>query len=284
MRKRFVRQAVPAQCQRHAWVNSLITRSRCPRTSTTPCSSSLRTCVAAREPEKVIAAIAAPATRWVTLTVTEKGYGLELAALLVKGLAARRSDGLGGLSIASCDNLTDNGRKLRQLCVDAAGPADTGLAQWIASACAFPNSMVDRIVPAATAQQRADASRVLGLDDACALGTEGFWEWVIERRFADATDGPMRFSIRLASACWRWPPYGAMHCPMRRAGRRASLSGWSGSGPLACRPRWRNCKLLRIRASPFEPANGFLASNRPIAQAGSAQVAMNSVAISCGAP
>lgn len=149
----------------------------------------LATCVAAREPAKVIAAIAAPATRWVTLTVTEKGYGPELAALLVKGLAARRSAGLGGLTIASCDNLTDNGRKLQQLCVYAAGPADPGLAQWIASVCAFPNSMVDRIVPAATGQQRAEARQVLGLDDACALGTEGFWEWVIERRFADATDG-----------------------------------------------------------------------------------------------
>lgn len=30
---------------------------------------------------------------------------------------------------------------------------------------------------------------MLGLDDSCALGTEAVWEWVIERRFADATDG-----------------------------------------------------------------------------------------------
>ena len=69
-----------------------------------------QTCVAAREPSQVAQALAAPTTRWVTLTVTEKGYGPELAALLVQGLAARYAAGLGGLTIASCDNLADNGR------------------------------------------------------------------------------------------------------------------------------------------------------------------------------
>src|SRR5438093_8964473 len=73
----------------------------------------LQACVAAREPEQVVAAIAAAGTRWVTLTVTEKGYGPALAALLVQGLAARRAAGLGGLTLASCDNLSDNGRKLQ---------------------------------------------------------------------------------------------------------------------------------------------------------------------------
>lgn len=150
--------------------------------------SVLQACVAAREPAQVAAAIAAPGTRWVTLTVTEKGYGPALAALLVQGLAARRAAGLGGLTIASCDNLSDNGRKLQQLCADAA-QHDAALAQWIDTACAFPNSMVDRIVPAATAQHRSDAAQALGLTDACALGTEEFWEWVIERRFVDDADG-----------------------------------------------------------------------------------------------
>jgi len=149
----------------------------------------LQACVAAREPGQVVAAIAAPGTRWVTLTVTEKGYGLALAALLMQGLAARHAAGLGGLTIASCDNLSDNGRKLQQLCVDAAAQNDAALAQWIDTACAFPNSMVDRIVPAATAQHRSDAAQALGLTDACALGTEEFWEWVIERRFVDDADG-----------------------------------------------------------------------------------------------
>jgi len=148
-----------------------------------------QTCVAAREPSRVVQAMAAPATRWVTLTVTEKGYTPELAALLLQGLAARHGAGLGGLTIASCDNLSHNGHQLQALCVEAAQASDPELAQWVNTACAFPNSMVDRIVPAATAQRLAAAKQALGVDDQAALGTEAFWEWVIERRFVDASDG-----------------------------------------------------------------------------------------------
>jgi fructuronate reductase len=150
--------------------------------------SLLDTCVAAREPAKVVAELAAPSTRWVTLTVTEKAYGPALASLLLQGLAARRAAGLGGLTIASCDNLTDNGRKLQRLCIDTAAQQDPALADWISTNCAFPNSMVDRIVPAATARQREDAAQALGVHDACALATEGFWEWVIEDHFVDPKD------------------------------------------------------------------------------------------------
>jgi fructuronate reductase len=147
------------------------------------------TCVATREPAQVVRALAAPPTRWVTLTVTEKGYGPALADLLVQGLAERHAAGLPGLTLASCDNLANNGRKLQALCVDAAQKKNPALAQWISSACAFPNSMVDRIVPAATGERLAAARQALGVADQAALGTEAFWEWVIERRFADPADG-----------------------------------------------------------------------------------------------
>lgn len=148
-----------------------------------------QTCVAARDPSQVVEAMAAPATRWVTLTVTEKGYGPDLATLLVHGLAARQAAGLGGLTLASCDNLAHNGRKLQALCVEAAQVQNPAITQWIRHNCAFPNSMVDRIVPAATAERLAAAAQTLGVADQAALGTEAFWEWVIERRFADAADG-----------------------------------------------------------------------------------------------
>lgn len=146
------------------------------------------TCLAARERDSVVQAIAAPATRWVTLTVTEKGYGPGLAQLLVDGLAARHAAGQGGLTLASCDNLSNNGRRLQALCVDAAQMRSPALADWIGQHCAFPNSMVDRIVPAATPQRLAAAEQALGLVDQAALGTEAFWEWVIERRLVDDTD------------------------------------------------------------------------------------------------
>ena len=148
-----------------------------------------KTCVAARQPATVVQAMAAPATRWVTLTVTEKGYTAELGALLVQGLAARHAAGLPGLTLASCDNLSSNGRQLQRLCLAAAQGHSPALADWIAQHCAFPNSMVDRIVPAATPERLAAASQALGVADQCALGTEAFWEWVIEHRFVDAADG-----------------------------------------------------------------------------------------------
>lgn len=144
------------------------------------------TCVAAQEPQAVRDTIAAPATRWVTLTVTEKGYGPELAALIVGGLAQRHRAGWPGLTIASCDNLAGNGDQLRALCLQAA--ADPALHGWIAQACTFPNSMVDRIVPAATEAVREQAAQALGWRDEAALATESFWEWVLQDRLADPAD------------------------------------------------------------------------------------------------
>ena len=149
----------------------------------------VQTAVAARERAQVLGAIAAASTRWVTLTVTEKGYGPELAQLLVDGLVQRHAQGLPGITVASCDNLSDNGWQLQALCVAEAAQRSPDLAAWVQSACAFPNSMVDRIVPAATPERRAAALQALGVHDAAALGTEAFWEWVIEDRFVDPTDG-----------------------------------------------------------------------------------------------
>ncbi len=151
----------------------------------------LRTCVAARERQQVVDAMAAPAALWITLTVTEKGYTPDLAALIVDGLARRKEAGLPGVTVASCDNLSDNGRKLQALCQSEAAARNPALAAWIEAQCAFPNSMVDRIVPAATEAQYDAAAAALGVEDRGALSTEAFWEWVIERRMADPSDAEL---------------------------------------------------------------------------------------------
>ena len=148
--------------------------------------SLLQTCAATREPERVHAAIASHATRWITLTVTEKGYDTSLASLLVEGLRQRAAAGHGGLTIASCDNLSHNGDKLKALCLGHC--IDVSLSAWIARECRFPNSMVDRIVPAATAACAHDAAAALGVQDDAALATETFWQWVIEDKFVEADD------------------------------------------------------------------------------------------------
>ncbi len=153
------------------------------------CGAVLRTSVAASERMTVVEAIGAAQTRWLTLTVTEKAYTPALAELLLDGLRIRQKAGRPGLTIASCDNLSHNGTRLRALCLEtAAAGGDKALARWVADHCRFPNSMVDRIVPAATPERLSAAQHALGLRDACALGTEDFWEWVIEREAIDVQD------------------------------------------------------------------------------------------------
>ena len=156
--------------------------------------------VAAERPDALRDRLAAPGTHIVTLTVTEAGYQADhpdmegdLAGgaprtpvgMLVRGLEARRAAGVDTpLAIVSCDNLPHNGAVLRGLVEDfcaRAGPA--GLADWIAAHADFPSTMVDRIVPAATAADRDTASRLIGArDDATVVG-EPFRQWVIEDAF-----------------------------------------------------------------------------------------------------
>ncbi|MDT9702750.1 hypothetical protein RMT89_44470, partial [Streptomyces sp. P17] len=61
---------------------------------------------------------------------------------------------------------------------------DPHLADWIEAEGAFPETMVDRIVPATTdADIEALAAR-LGVRDAAMVKTEPFSQWVVEDRFA----------------------------------------------------------------------------------------------------
>ena len=150
-----------------------------------------QTSVATTERQNVLNAIAANSTRWITLTVTEKGYSPALAQLLIEGLRLRHAAGESGLTIASCDNLQGNGHKLKAIIRATASSQDVELMKWMDAHCAFPCSMVDRIVPAATAEVAAAAKDALGLQDECALSTETFWEWVIEDNFADPNDAAL---------------------------------------------------------------------------------------------
>ena len=150
-----------------------------------------QTSVATTERHNVLNAIAAKSTRWITLTVTEKGYTPTLAQLLIDGLRLRHAAGQAGLTIASCDNLQGNGHKLKALIHATATAQDAALMQWMDAHCAFPCSMVDRIVPAATEEVADAAKAALGLEDDCALSTETFWEWVIEDNFVDPADAAL---------------------------------------------------------------------------------------------
>jgi len=63
-------------------------------------------------------------------------------------------------------------------------PEGSRLADWIERNVTFPSSMVDRIVPATTDRDRADAAALTGLHDAGLVVAEPFRQWVIEDSFA----------------------------------------------------------------------------------------------------
>lgn len=155
--------------------------------------------VAPQEPEEVIAALAAPTTHIASFTITEKGYcrtadgrldpalaGEEsVFHFLAKGLRRRRDTGLPGLTLLSCDNLADNGHQLERLMREYLALHDAALVDWFEEECACPSTMVDRIVPATTDEdRRAVADALDGVHDAAAVVTEPFSQWVIEDRFA----------------------------------------------------------------------------------------------------
>lgn len=155
--------------------------------------------VAPHEPDEVIAALAAPTTHIVSFTITEKGYcrradgGLapSLAGdesvyhYLSKGLRQRHDAGLPGLTLLSCDNLADNGRQLEHLMREYLEIHDPTLLDWFDATCTCPCTMVDRIVPATTAEDRQLVADALdGVQDAAAVVTEPFSQWIIEDRFA----------------------------------------------------------------------------------------------------
>ena len=124
--------------------------------------------VATERPAAVAALFVQPSVHVVTLTVTEKAYALRadgtldveavaardgtLYHYLAAGLAGRRARGLGGLTIVSCDNLANNGALLARGLAAWLDRTDPALGRWVEAECACPATMVDRIVPAATAR------------------------------------------------------------------------------------------------------------------------------------
>jgi len=166
---------------------------------------------AASDPAAVVALLADPAIRVVTLTVTEKAYQLDPATgrlraddelvadlttdrpprtipgLLVRGLRARYAADAGPIALVSCDNLPSNGQRLRRLLDQAlqlSASADaTRLAEWFRRNVSCPSTMVDRIVPASTPDTLATAASELGVVDLAAVAAEPYRQWVIEDRF-----------------------------------------------------------------------------------------------------
>ncbi len=129
---------------------------------------------AGTDPAGVIKLLADPATKIVTLTLTEKAYRADsdMMRLLVAGLRVRCG---APITVLSCDNLPSNGRVLESVV--------RGLAPEL-SHITFPSCMVDRIVPATTEATLQRAASDLGVADLAAVAAEPFLQWVIEDDFA----------------------------------------------------------------------------------------------------
>jgi mannitol 2-dehydrogenase len=155
----------------------------------------------------LIARMASPDIRIVSLTVTEGGYYVDAATggldvthpdiahdaanpdrphsvfgALVAALAQRRAAGQGPFTVQSCDNLQGNGAITRQAVVSLARLSNPDLADWIDAKASFPDSMVDCIVPA-TGPKEIALVRELGIDDAAPVTHENYRQWVIEDDF-----------------------------------------------------------------------------------------------------
>jgi len=161
------------------------------------------------DPEAVIERMAAESTRIVSLTVTEGGYNFSAVTgefdatnpdvvhdlqpgaaprtsfgLVTEALVRRQERGLAPFTVVSCDNIQHNGDVARRSFSAFAGLRDPELGSWMEREVFFPNSMVDRITPATTDDDREDVRRRFGVDDGWPVVCEPFTQWVLEDRFS----------------------------------------------------------------------------------------------------
>jgi len=157
------------------------------------------------DPEAVIERMAAPSTRIVSLTVTEGGYNIHAVTgrfdetnpdvqvdaepgavprttfgLITEALLRRWDRGIPAFVVMSCDNIPGNGDVARGSLAAFARLRDPALGDRIDREVLFPNSMVDRITPATTDDDRAEVALRFGVRDGWPVVCEPFTQWVLE--------------------------------------------------------------------------------------------------------
>ncbi|WP_433292356.1 mannitol dehydrogenase family protein [Actinoplanes sp. CA-030573] len=160
--------------------------------------------------EAVIEKMASPAVRIVSLTVTEGGYNFNAVTgefmadnpdvqhdlqpgalpkttfgLITAAIERRRERGVPPFTIMSCDNIQGNGEAARRSFVAFARLKDPALASYVAENVQFPNSMVDRITPVTTDDDREQVRKSFGVDDGWPVVCEPFTQWALEDTFGD---------------------------------------------------------------------------------------------------
>jgi mannitol 2-dehydrogenase len=160
--------------------------------------------------EAVITKMAHPDTHIVSMTVTESGYYINenthklqtdhpdiaadlsgeqpprtVFAYLYAALERRHAAGLRPFTVMSCDNMQGNGDISRNMLVAFAREKNPEVADWIEKNGGFPNSMVDRITPRTSEEDKLNLTKNFGVEDAWPVVTEPFHQWVLEDQFVD---------------------------------------------------------------------------------------------------
>ena len=168
------------------------------------------TLVGPENPAGLVDVMADPSIKIVSLTVTEKGYchdpatgnlnlkhpdishdlnnlaqPISAIGYLVAALKKRFEAKHKAFTLLSCDNLPNNGEVLEKVVLQFAEQISPELALWIKTHATFPCTMIDRIVPATTDDDRRDIEARLGLRDEGMVVCEPFTQWVVEDKFAD---------------------------------------------------------------------------------------------------
>ena len=162
------------------------------------------------DPEAVVERLAAPDTHVVSLTITKGGYQVDpltgifaasepavlldacgdgpprtVFGLVTAALERRRSRGTAPFTVLSCDNVQRNGDVAREAFSGFATLRDPELGAWVRRAVSFPCSMVDRITPATTEDDRALLASTFGIEDGWPVVCEPYVQWVLEDSFGD---------------------------------------------------------------------------------------------------
>ena len=163
---------------------------------------------ASDQSQEIIALLSNPDVKIVSLTITEKGYCHDPATgalntqhpdiihdfnnpakprtalgYIMKALQNRQREGAPGFTLLSCDNLPSNGRVLKNVIFDFIEAIQSALIPWVEQSVSFPCTMIDRIVPATTEEDKRQAETILGVRDEALVCTEAFSQWVIEDDF-----------------------------------------------------------------------------------------------------
>jgi mannitol-1-phosphate/altronate dehydrogenase len=234
------------------------------------------------DPATVLDVLSDERTRMVSLTITGNGYRLcpqtgefdpddvdirwDLAhtacprtvfGYIVEALDRRRRAGLPPFTVVSCDNMHRNGDAARAAVVGFARLRDEVLARWITDRVAFPSSMVDRITPHTTPEQREAVAQRYGVDDNWPVITEPFSQWVIEDTFCNGRPPLDLVGVRFVPDVARYELMktrllNASHCAL---GYLGSLAGYTSIDEVMADPLFAEYveRMMDVEVTPLLP-------------------------------